>query len=149
MFLEYPHAEPCRANTCMFSCFIMWGQNLSAAKSRLSHRVFVLLNSSWAQHGSLDNAKKTTNSVEVFRFYGWIGVTLGGTGLSPKRSKSQTSAAKWRICCKISPTPFFRHPSSECVLVAVLLRCVTYKVARSRELSYLHGSINSCANGDG
>ena len=51
-----------------------------------------------------------TNSVEVFRFYGWIGVTLGGTGLSPKRSKSQTSAVKWRICSKISPNLFFQAP---------------------------------------
>ena len=48
----------------------------------------------------------TTNSVEVFRFYGWIRVTLGGTGLFPKTSKSHSSAVKWRICCKICLTFF-------------------------------------------
>ena len=51
----------------------------------------------------------TTNSVEVFRFYGWIRVTLGGTGLFPKTSRSHSSAEKWRICCKICLF-FFQAP---------------------------------------
>ena len=58
-------------------------------------------------------------------------MTLGGTGLFPKTSRSHSSAEKWRICCKICLF-FFRHPSAEGMLVVDLLRYLAYKVTKKR-----------------